>query len=295
MTMYLSARILNSSADSATLPDDGFGSGAYPNWARWIDTGTTGTVTSDGAVSPAVGGEYTSKPHAAIDLSAALSNMLGRQVTQGQTFRISYLGVSIENDDAGDNNDECLAATGRFRWYSPQSHRVDAYQAYRKAWRINNKGGSETTSTLFSNTDASQGTYKALRCGIAADSTEQVPFASIDPFSDITGSHPNLYYIFKAHDTANMGDGADYTNKLWMDGRTGHPQGISWTASNINTGGNGDKGDNRGYQSGALDIEAMCGLLHFVLDTTQSDDAFSFDDEYHLRVTIGVEGWGGEF
>jgi hypothetical protein len=295
MTMYVSTRILNSSADTATLPNDGFGAGEYPNWARWINTGTTGTVTSDGAVSPAVGGEYTTKPHAAIDLTAALSNMLGRQVTQGQTFRISYLGVTIENDDAGDNNDECLAATGRFRWYSPQSHRVDAYQAYRKAWRLQNRGGSTGSSMLFSDTDATQGEYKALRCGIAADATEQIPFASIDPFTDITGTYPNLYYIFKAHDDANAGDGTQYTNKLWQDGRTGHPQGISWTASNINTGGNGDKGDNRGYQQPELDIEAMCGLLHFVLDSTQSDDLFSFDDEYHLRVTIGIDGWGGEF
>lgn len=295
MTMYLSARILNSDADTGTLPNDGFGSGSYPNWARWIDTGTTGTVTSGGAVSPAVGGEYSSKPHATIDLSAALSNMLGRQVTQGQTFRISYIGVSIENDDAGDNNDECMAATGRFRWYSPQSHRVDAYQAYRKAWRIHTRGGSSSNSQLFTQTDATQGEYKALRCGIAADTTEQVPFASVDPFSDISGTYPNLYYIFKAHDTANGGDGADYTNKLWLDGRTGHPQGISWTAANINTGGNGDKGDNRGFHQDNLDIEAMCGLLHFVIDSTQSDDAFSFDDEYHFRVTIGVDGWGGEF
>jgi len=60
-------------------------SGSMPNWARWIDTGTSGTVDSAGAVSPAVGGEYTDKPHATIDLSSALSNMLGRQITQGQT------------------------------------------------------------------------------------------------------------------------------------------------------------------------------------------------------------------
>ena len=295
MTMYLSTRILNSSADSATLADDGFLSGSMPNWARWIDTGTSGTVDSAGAVSPAVGGEYTDKPHATIDLSSALSNMLGRQITQGQTFRISYLGVTIENDDEGDNNDECLAATGRFRWYSPQSHRVDAYQAYRRAWRAHNRGGSSSSSMLFTDTDATQGEYKAMRVGIAADSTEQVPFASIDPFIDISGTYPNLFYMFKAHDTANAGDGEQYGNKLWMDGRTGHPQGIGWTASCINTGGNGDKGDTRGYQQPNLDVEAMCGLLHFVLDTTQSDDAFTFDDEYHIRVTIGVDGWGGEF
>lgn len=295
MTMYVSSRIRNSSADTQTTNDDGFGEKSYPNWCRWVDTGTTGTITGDGAISPAVGGEYTNKPHAVIDLSAALSHMLGRQMMQNQNFRINYLGVHIENDDAGDNNDESFAATGRFRWYSPSAHRIDAYQTYRKAWRINSGGGSTGTSRLFSATDSTQGEYKALRVGICDDSTEQVPFQTIDPFTDVSGTFPNLYHIFDSYDNALAQNGDEMTNKLWLDGRTGHPQAIVWSSENKNAGSAGAGGVNRGFERPDLDIDAMCGLLHFVVDSTQSDDAFSFDDEYHIRITVGVEGYGGEF
>lgn len=293
MTMYISSRIKNSAADTATTSDDGFLAAEYPNWARWIDVGSAG-VTGDGALSPATGGEYSDKPHAVIDLSAALSHMLGRQMMQNQTYRINYLSVEVENDDAGDNNDESMSITGRFRFYSPTANRIDAYQTYRKAWKAHYEGGSSGSSKLFE-TDGTQGEYKALRVGIANDSTEQVPFCSVDPFSDISGAFPNLAYIFSAWDDANGKDGDEMTNRLWRSGRTGYPQGISFSAYNKNAGPNGVGSENIGFHQAGLDIEAMCGLLHFVVDTTQSDDAFSFDDEYHLRVTIGVEGYGGEF
>ena len=295
MTMYVSSRIRNSAADTLTTNDDGFGAKSYPNWCRWVDTGTTGTVTADGAVSPATGGEYTNKPHAVIDLSAALSHMLGRQMMQNQTYRINYLAVEVENDDAGDNNDESISITGRFRWYSPSAHRIDAYQTYRKAWRINSGGGSEGTSRLFAATDSTQGEYKALRVGICDDSTEQVPYQTVDPFTDISGSFPNLYHIFDSYDNALAQNGDEMTNRLWRDGRTGHPQAVSFSAYNKNAGSNGVGSENIGFQMGGYDIDAMCGLLHFVIDTTQSDDLFSFDDEYHIRITVGVEGYGGEF
>lgn len=292
MTMYLSSRITNSSSNNGTTNDDGFGQKSYPNWFRWVDTGTTGTVTSGGAVSPAVGGEYNNKPHGVIDLSAALSHMLGRQIRQNATFRISYLGVAIENDDAGDNNDEAMSAVGRFRFYSPQKHRVKAYQTYRKAWRRYYQGGDANASSLFAS-DGTSGEYKALRVGICDDSTTQVPYQSTDPFGDVTGTQPNLYHIFNAVDLATGGDDTVKTNRMWLDGRTGHPEAIVWSATHKNGGQAAAHVDS--FEMNNLKIKAMCGLLHFVVDSTMSDDAISFDDEYHIRVTVGVDGWGGEF
>lgn len=291
MTMYVSSRIKNSSADIRTTADDGFGSVNYPNWARWVDVGSAG-VTSDGAFSPASGGEYNDKPHAVLDLSAALSYMLGRQIRQNSTFRISYLGVAMENDDAGDDNDESMSAVGRFRYYSPQKHRVKAYQTYRKAWRRFYAGGDSTSNMLFSN-DGTQGEYKALRVGICDDSTEQVPFQSVDPFADVGGTFGNLKHIFNAYDIGTGGDDTVHTNRLWMDGRTGHPEGIVWSATHKNGGQAAAHVDS--FEMNGLKIKAMCGLLHFVVDSTMSDDSFSFDDEYHVRVTVGIDGWGGEF
>lgn len=292
MTMYVSSRIKNSAGNFLTTSDDGFGAVNYPNWCRWVDTGTVGTVTGDGAVSPAVGGEYTNKPHGVIDLSSALSMMLGRQIRQNSTFRISYLGVAIENDDEGDNNDESGSFTGRFRFYSPQKHRVKAYQAYRKAWRRFYSGGDQNNNMLFSS-DGTGGEYKALRVGICDDSTVQVPYQSVDPFADVSGSHGNLKHIFSAYDTGTGGDDTIHSNRLWLDGRTGYPEALVWSATHKNGGQAAAHVDS--FEMNGLNIKAMCGLLHFVVDSSQSDDAFSFDDEYHIRITVGVDGWGGDF
>ena len=145
---------------------------------------------------------------------------------------------------------------------------------------------------LFSN-DGTQGEYKALRMGICDDASEQVCFCSTDPFNDVTGSFPTLKNIFTAYDIGTGGDDTVHLNRLWMDGRTGHPEGIVWSATHKNGGQAAAHVDS--FEMNGLKIKAMCGLLHFVVDTTMSDDAVSFDDEYHIRVTVGVDGWGGEF
>lgn len=292
--MYVSSRILDGSADTITLTGDAF-PGTAPRWARWTDTGTSGTITTGGVISPASGGEYNDKPSAVIDLSSAVSMVTGRQVTQNQTFRISHLSVVIENDDFGDDNHECLVATGRFRYYSPQDHRINAYQTYREVWKNHYRGGT-TTSMAFS-AAGTQGDYKALRLGIGEDyNLEQVPFQSNDPFTDVDGSFSNMSEIFKAYDNANGTLGEEFGNRLWLDGRTGHPEALCWSAFNRNSGSSGDEGMiNSFHMNFDNPLKVMCGLLHFTVDTTQADDSFSFDDEYHIRIGIGIDGYGGEF
>lgn len=294
--MYLSTRILGNGGvepDTISIGGDAF-PGTGPNWARWVDGGTAG-VTSEGAISPATGGEYGDKPGAVIDLSAAISMVTGRQVTQNQTFRVSHLSVVIENDDGGTNNEECLVATGRFRFYSPQDHRINAYQAYREIWRDHYRGG--TTTSMAFGTSGSGGAYKALRVGLSEDfANEQVPFGSIDPFTDVGGTNPNLAAMFDAYDAANANAGSEYSNRLWLDGRTGHPESVLWAGYNRNSSGSGDEGMIGSFHHDySSPLKVMCGLMHFTVDTTQSDDAFSFDDEYHIRIGIGVDGYGGEF
>lgn len=296
MTIYVSSRILGNGGaevDTITVGGDSFPA-TGPNWARWVDAGSAGP-TAAGAISPATGGEYSDKPGAVIDLSAAISMVIGRQVTQNQTFRVSHVSVVIENDDEGTNNDEGFAITGRLRYYSPTDHRVNAYQAYRKAWRAFYSGGG-TTSMAFS-TVGSLGEYKALRCGISDDySNEQVAFGSTDPFSDVTGTNPNLEPIFQAYDGANAGDGAEYTNKLWLDGRTGHPESVIWSCQNISGKDSPSTMRNEGYHMNFHNpLRVMCGLLHFTVDSTQVDNLLSFDDEYHIRIGLGIDGYGGEF
>ena len=305
MTKYVSTRIRNTSADliGADL-DQGFGSVNFPNWARWVREGTnsiadvTGNINNGGAMQNEVGGEFYEDPLAVIDLSSALSYALGRQLTQNQTYRISYLAVTLENDDDGVNNEHGGHFSGQWAFYSPQSHRVTAYRTYRDAYKSYFTGGSGDDSDLFA-LDGSGGDYKALRMGILSTGQNivdtQVPFISDDPFSDVVGSKPTLQEIFEAYDDANGANGTEFGNRMWTDGRTGYPDTIAWACSIQNT--NPETGTHAANVPSELhvDAEAMCGLLALRVTGTESFRDLLLNDEYHFRVTIGIDGWGGDF
>ena len=86
-------------------------------------------------------------------------------------------------------------------------------------------------------------------------------------------------------------------NALWTSGRTGYPDGIDWVTYLKNMGSNQLAAQSEAFQV-ELDADVMCGLL--VLDvqgsSAQGDLVGTiFTDEYTFRVTIGVDGWGGDF
>jgi hypothetical protein len=304
VTKYVSTRIRNTTADVIAGFDHGFGAESFPNWARWVREGTnsstdvTGNIDSGGAMIAEVGGEFYEDPIAVIDLSSALSHALGRQLTQNQTYRISYLGVTLENDDSGTNNNSGGHFSGQWLWYSPQSHRVTAYRTYRDAHKLHYGGGSASDSDLFA-LDGTGGDYKALRLGLCSTgqgiSDTQVPFISDDPFSDVVGTKPTLQEIFEAYDDANGAIGIDYDNRMWRDGRTGYPDSMAWSASLMNCDNGLPYTATNDSSDLICDAEAMCGLLALRVTGTNAIRDLVINDEFHFRVTIGIDGWGGDF
>lgn len=305
MTHYLSSKIRETpdSTDTFTFDSSGFGAACVaPNWIRWVQSDQ---VDSDGAVNLDNDGEYPAdaRPIAVIDLSAALSHQLGRQIAQNQTFRVSYLSVECCNADDTLDNKESAAFQGRVRWYSPTHHRVEAYQMYRDAWRSYYTASTNTLAFDDEGTAVGGGTYKGLRMGLvepdAVDGSavgEQVPFQSTDPFTDIEGTVPNLNPIFNAYDKVLPSGAVDKkpANALWTSGRTGYPDGIDWAVSFKNTGDNALNAAETHFEwSGDADV--MCGLLCLDIGHSATQRSIVFTDEYFIRVTIGVEGWGGDF
>jgi len=305
MTHYVTSKITeaNDNVDTFTFNSSGFGDSAVqPNWCRWV---LSSQVDSAGAVNIDDDGEYpaNARPIAVIDLSAAISHQLGRQIGQNQTFRISYLAVSIHNRDDTVDNEESASFAGRIRWYSPTHHRVEAYQMYRDAWKHYYKGSTNNMMFDSSGLATGGGDYRGLRVGLLNPSQmdaghvgEQVPFQATDPLTDVEGSFPCLNAIFNAYD--KIVDPGDVDRKpgnaLWTSGRTGYPDGITWNCSFKNAGGSGIGAAETHFQWDG-DGEVMCGLMALDIAHSSTDDAWTFSDEYYIRVDVGIAGWGGDF
>lgn len=302
MTHYVTSSIVEGAdtLDSYTFDSSGFGAACVaPNWIRFIESSQT---DSGGGVNIDVDGEYPedARPVAVIDLSAAMSHHLGRQIGQNQTFRVSYISVMLENKDDTIDNSESAMFSGRVRWYSPTHHRVEAYQLYRSSWKAYYTASTNTLAFDDEHTATGGGTYKGLRIGLCETAAyEQVPYQATDPFTDVEGAWPNLNLIFNAYD--NMLPSGDVDKKpdnaLWTSGRTGYPNGIDWQASMKNMGSQQVAADSNQFQIDC-DADVMCGLMCLDIQgsSAQGDLADSvFTDEYRIRVTIGVDGWGGDF
>lgn len=302
MTHYVTSSVVeaNDTTNTYSFDSSGFGQAAVaPNWCRWIESYQ---VDSGGAVNLDVDGEYppNARPVAVLDLSAAMSHQMGRQMGQNQTYRIRYVSVTLENKDDTIDNSESIVFSGRLRWYSPTHHRVEAYQRYRSAWKHYYKGSTNTLA--FDNEfSATQGEYLGLRVGLCeTPAVMQVPFHSTDPFTDVDGTYPALNTIFNAYDDMLPSGGAvgkKPDNALWTSGRTGYPEGIDWMTylKNLGPGQMGAQGECFQWTGNA---DVMCGLLCLDIQGSGAQGDLSdsvFTDEYRIRITIGVDGWGGDF
>ena len=302
MTHYASSKVVEAtdSTDAFTFDSSGFGAACVgPNWIRWIESSQ---VDSSGAVNIDVDGEYPTdaRPLAVIDLSAAMSHYMGRQIGQNQTFRVKYVSVTLENQDDTIDNSESALFSGRLRWYSPTHHRVEAYQLYRDSWKAYYTASTNTLAFDDEGTATGGGTYKGLRMGLCETAAyEQVPYQATDPFTDVEGTFPNLNTIFNAYDKMLPSGSVDNkpANALWTSGRTGFPESIDWQTSMKNMGAGQMNADCAQFQWNG-DADVMCGLMALDVQgsSAQGDLTDSvFTDEYKIRVTIGVDGWGGDF
>jgi len=261
-----------------------FGEWGSLEWAHWNTDPSAGDVDidNDGSGLTASG---------VVDLSAALSMKMGRQMSQMAVYKINYIRLDQVNVDDTDDNSLGANFDGQFYYFSPSKHRIDALQAARLTEKAVEATQIDADSFLLS-TDKD---YVGLRFNYDA-TDNQVKHATHEDFGNIAGSQWSLNEIFRVADLAH--GAPQESNALWA-GRCGQPEAFGWATSYqnqaIDTDGiNADiyQPNQNAFEMHFTDpIEVLGGLLKFNVFGSSTDSPQAVDDDYNFRITVGVTGW----
>ena len=248
-----------------------------------------------------------------IDISRLMSENLGRQMPQMATYRIKSASLSLRNvDDANDNN-YGLAVGGRFRWYSPTAHRINALQYAREYKRsiISDKPGNDQDDPFAPWTNDRK--YKGLRFNWQEDS-DGVAGAIPDDTSTLSGTEFSMFEVFQHYNEVIGGlpaeSGYDASggigDALW-DTRVGldKTDNLFWNCYYRNSAYQ----DGTGFENAFIfqpevgpwhyttpadtHLSVLGGLVLITVEHTNTDNprAGDVNDNYNVECSIGIEGW----
>lgn len=240
-----------------------------------------------------------------IDLSQALSQRLGRQMSMMSTYKVNYIRIELLNVDNTNDNDAGALFQGKLHYWSPSKHRINAMQLARQ---VEQKQGEGNVGDLFGPLDNTV-TYKGMRFNWDSDS--QTQFATTESFSVLSGSEWDLAELFNTYEMSKNVDENTYTNALWSSGRCGYPEQVGWSASMSNMiatdrlisfplGPDAASFDIYDPKSSAYElnlgnnpVEVLGGLLNLEVthSSVENGGLTTINDQFHLRVTVGVTGW----
>tara|TARA_B110000444_G_C18813202_1_gene583737 strand:- start:700 stop:1572 length:873 start_codon:yes stop_codon:yes gene_type:complete len=270
--------------------------GSQP-WAMWFTGASDGNIDidSDGEMStPAVG--Y-------VDLSQMLSLKLGKQMSQMMIYELDYIRIELLNsDDLLNDNDTGASFSGYVDYYSPNSHKVNALKLAQKVERHNESGNLDSDAFLLSETPS----YKGFRFGFDGDN--QVKYPTPEGFSQLVGSEWDMKEIFKIYDTssavqtiadnqlwegraytepANFGFSTGYQNSSQVPNIPGSASDPSSVFTTVYTP------ESMPFTMENMNADVLGGLLKIVVTHSSMDDGANTttDDDYRMRVTVGVKGW----
>lgn len=255
------------------------------DWVKWIanDDGGSNAQSIDGDED----GFFTSHNRILIDLSHGLSQKLGRQLSQMSTYELDYLKIEMVNFDDANDNEAGLQVSGDIYYWSPTAHRIDAMQMARQLEKHYESSEVDEDSFLLS-TDRD---YKGMRFNYDADS--QVKFATKENFSVLAGTEWDMNELMGVY--GNMqAPASNYSNALWTN-RCGGPNSMGFDCSYTNytrlTGANNFDPKSDPFEM-TKPISVLGGLL--MVNFTHSSVGSTLntnDDDYLIRVTVGVKGW----
>ena len=264
----------------------------YTKWAHWYE-GTGG----DGAIDIDNDGVMSTVANARIDLSQALSQRLGRQMSMMSTYKVSYIRLELRNVDDLNDNDSGAHFHGQIEHWTPTAHRISAMQMARQ---IENADGADEPGDMFGPLDNAK-TYKGMRFNW--DSDGQTYLATQETFTALSGQQWDLDELFDIYSLSQSQPG-DWTNALWSAGRGGFPNNLGYSVSITNktqTERLTDPGTQDNYHPTSVayefipnkPIEVLGGLLNLSVTHSSVDDGdvTDLDDDYEMFITIGVEGW----
>lgn len=272
-------------------------------------TGGMDTSASDNVQEDADGNPSSTRY--VIDISRLMSENLGRQMPQMATYRIKTVSLSLRNKDDTNDNNYGLAVGGRFRWYSPTSHRINALQYAREYKREHLSLPSDADDPFAP--WANDRKYKGLRFNWQEDS-DGVAGATPDDTSLLAGTEFSMYEIFDHYNQVIGGlpaesgyDSADGIGDALWDTRIGldKTDNLFWNAYYRNSAYQ----DGTGFENAFIfqpevgpweyttpadtHLSAMGGLVVVTVEHTNTENprAGDVNDNYYVQCSIGIEGW----
>jgi len=259
------------------------------DWLNWI-ANDDDNQTIDGDAD----GVFTQDNKLLVDISQALSIRLGRQLSMMSTYKVNYIRIEMFNFDDANDNDSGLQLNGKIHHWGPSKHRIDALQLGRFIEKQVETNNIDTDSYLLS----TEKDYVGFRFNWDAD--DQVAHSTVEGFANLAGSEWDMEELFNVYN--QMVGPATEANALWSEGRTGYPNNLGFACSYVNDVAQDETGLNlahnpvsRPYEilfPRGQELEVLGGLLMIDFTHCSSDSPINIiDDDYGIRVTIGVSGW----
>lgn len=255
---------------------------AQPNWVKWLTGGAAGDIDIDNdGVMPTT--------RFLVDISQALSQRLGRQMSHNMVYVVDYVHIQLLNvDDVADNN-AGANFSGRCDYWVPTKHRIDAMKLARKAEKATEDFQVDADSFFLS----TEQDYSGLRFNWDGDG--QVIYATAEGLggTGLSASEWNLADLFSVYN--NNLTQPTQTNAMWAtDGRTGYPNNFGWTVSYMNNVGGSTTSHHPISTPFVLEragLEVLAGLMHFEITHSSTDAPTAVDDDYQVYITLGISGW----
>jgi hypothetical protein len=253
-------------------------------WAMWFSGASKGNIDID------PDGEMGAPPIAYIDLSNMLSQRLGRQMSQMMIYEIDYIRLELLNVDDTNDNDTGASFSGYLSWHSPTAHKIKALKMAANLERLVEQDDIDNDSKLFSTTSS----YQGLRFGFNSDN--QVSYQTTEGFSALLGTEWDMQEILEAYDISYPAAGVLKDNYLPERGNTVTDDiGVSFGYQNKtqSTGTQVYSPLSTPYELNNAKIDCLGGLLRLEITHSSVDDGFNttINDDYDVRITVGVKGW----
>lgn len=238
-------------------------------------------------------GQYSAPPpYAIIDLSSALSRMLGRQMPQFAVYRIGYIEIGLRNKDDDVDNKGAGCFGGTVFYNEPTAHKIDGLQLARAVEKASESSIVDTDSLLLSTSRS----YSGMRINFSGD--DQIGDRTLMGITGLSGQW-DMEEIFSVYGNM-LGDPSEYSNSLWGR-RTGTTAAVQWAASIMNRANDSGVSIASTYEpdinNWRLDLPAgahldvLNGLLKMTVAWSSTNDFQAVDDDYEIQVTLGVYGW----
>jgi len=256
-------------------------------------------------------GSDTNIAEGQIDLSVLLSQKLGRQIRQGNSFRIVGYGTSLRSYNASPDFDVGFATTTTMRFLPTQHYGVKAWNNVFSEWKAqkNLKGavGSQVryddmefawdasqiniqrTSTIQGKGIDGAGltpehlvlmgnsTYgSTFSLEDYADSSFRIPLPSKNHFNETVIKEPKFQDYFPAYQ--ELASSASFSGVVDVES---DPDAFSGGLSN----------GEMSWLPADNHISIMCGLIYYYVKGVPSTTLFQEPDTLKLTITLAIEGW----